>query len=84
MNMNLSELINEIISEWAYRCENGMPNPKNPTHLKELSIVLNEMGLGHVKSEILEELREADKNLQTQFLIKKFRIKEQMVLIRKE
>jgi hypothetical protein len=70
MNMNLSGLINEILSEWAYRCDNGMPNPKNETHLKELSIVLNEMGLGHVKSEILEELREADKQFTNPILNK--------------
>jgi len=60
MNMNLSELINEIVSDWAYRVNDGMPNPKNPIHVKELEIVLNEMGLGHVKSEILQSLNEAE------------------------
>ncbi len=54
--MNLSELINEILSEWAYRCDDGMPNPKNPTHLKELSIVLKEMGLSHIKDALVENL----------------------------
>ena len=58
--MNLSELINEIVSDWAYRVNDGMPNPKNPMHVKELEIVLNEMGLGHVKSEILQSLNEAE------------------------
>ena len=58
--MNLSELINEIVSDWAYRVNDGMPNPKNPIHVKELEIVLNEMGLGHVKSEILQSLNEAE------------------------
>ena len=58
--MNLSELINEIVSDWAYRVNDGMPNPKNPMHIKELEIVLNEMGLGHVKSEILQSLNEAE------------------------
>jgi hypothetical protein len=56
MNMNLSELINEILSEWAYRVENGMPDPKNPTHLKELGIVLSEMGLSHIKDTLVENL----------------------------
>jgi hypothetical protein len=37
-----------------------MPNPKNPMHVKELEIVLNEMGLGHIKSEILQSLNEAE------------------------
>ena len=58
--MNLSELINEIVADWAYRVNDGMPNPKNPMHVKELEIVLNEMGLGHVKSEILKSLNEAE------------------------
>jgi hypothetical protein len=56
MNMNLSELINEILSEWAYRCDNGTPNPKNPIHLKELGIVLSEMGLSHIKNDLVENL----------------------------
>ena len=54
--MNLSELINEILSEWAYRVEDGMPNPKNPTHLKQLGIVLSEMGLSHIKPQLVENL----------------------------
>ena len=54
--MNLSELINEILSEWAYRCDDGMPNPKNPTHLKELGDVLSEMGLSHIKNDLVENL----------------------------
>jgi hypothetical protein len=56
MNMNLSELINEILSEWAYRVDDGMPNPKNPTHLKELGIVLSEMGLSHIEGQLVENL----------------------------
>jgi len=56
MNMNLSELINEILSEWAYRVENGMPNPKNPIHLNELGIILSEMGLSHIKNDLVENL----------------------------
>jgi len=56
MNMNLSELINEILSEWAYRVENGMPDPKNPIHVKELGIVLSEMGLSHIKNTLIENL----------------------------
>ena len=54
--MNLSELINEILSEWAYRCDDGMPNPKNPIHLKELGVVLSEMGLSHIKNALVENL----------------------------
>jgi hypothetical protein len=58
--MNLSELINEIVSDWAYRVNDGMPNPKNPIHVKELENVLSEMGLGHIKSELLKSLNEAE------------------------
>ena len=54
--MNLSELINEILSEWAYRVDDGMPNAKNPIHLKELGIVLSEMGLSHIKDTLVENL----------------------------
>jgi len=56
MNMNLSELINEILSEWAYRVDDGMPNPKNPIHIKELGIILSEMGLSHIKNTLVENL----------------------------
>ncbi len=58
--MTLSELINEILSEWAYRVDDGMPNPKNPIHLKELSVVLSEMGLSHIKSTLIENITEAE------------------------
>jgi hypothetical protein len=56
MNMNISELINEIISEWSYRVENGMPDATNPAHLVHLGIVLKEMGLSHIKSALIENL----------------------------
>jgi hypothetical protein len=80
--MNISELINEIISEWAYRVDDGMPDAKNPIHLKELSIVLKEMGLSHIKDTLIEnlltekgktpeEIEEADKSFTNPILNKK-------------
>jgi hypothetical protein len=60
MNMNLSELINEILVEWAYRIDDGQPNPKNQKHISELSLVLSEMGLGEIKHELIQTLTEAD------------------------
>ena len=54
--MTITELIEEILNEWAYRVENGMPDPKNPIHLKELGIVLSEMGLSHIKNDLVENL----------------------------
>jgi len=60
MNMNLSELINEILVEWAYRIDDGQPNPKNQKHISELSLVLSEMGLSEIKHELIQTLTEAD------------------------
>jgi len=54
--MTITELIEEILNEWAYRVENGMPDPKNPIHIKELGIVLSEMGLSHIKNDLVENL----------------------------
>ena len=80
--MNITELINEIVSDWAYRVNDGMPDAKNPTHLKELGIVLKEMNLYHIKDELIENLltekgktpqdiAEADKNFSNPILNKK-------------
>ena len=68
--MNLSELINEILSEWAYRVDDGQPNPKNEKHLAQLSIVLSEMGLSDIKAELFENITEADKNFTNPILNK--------------
>jgi hypothetical protein len=58
--MTLSELINEILVEWAYRIDDGQPNPNNPKHINELSVVLSEMGLSEIKHELIQTLTEAD------------------------
>ena len=68
--MILSELINEIVTEWAYRVKDGMPNPKNPTHLTELGLVLSEMGLDAYKTQLIESLTEADKQFSNPVLNK--------------
>ena len=54
--MNITELINEIVSDWAYRVNDGMPDVKNPTHLKELRIVLKEMGISQIEDILIENL----------------------------
>jgi hypothetical protein len=56
MNMKISDLINEIITEWSYRVENGMPDATNPMHIVHLGIVLKEMGLSHIKQPLIENL----------------------------
>jgi hypothetical protein len=53
-------LINDILEEWAYRVDNGMPNPKNSKHITELSLILSEMGLGGIKHQLIKNLMEAD------------------------
>ena len=58
--MTLSELIKEILSEWGCRVDDGMPNPKNPQHLKELVEVLEVMGLSSIKNELIGNLLEGD------------------------
>ena len=52
-------LINNILEEWAYRVDNGMPNPKNQKHLTELALILSEMGMGNIKDELIHNLMEA-------------------------
>ena len=75
--MNLSELINQILSEWAYRVDNGQPNPNNQKHLAELSIVLSEMGLSDIKNELFENLKEADKQFSNPVLNKVIKYKNE-------
>jgi hypothetical protein len=58
--MTLSELIKEILSEWGCRVDDGMPDPKNPQHLKELVEVLEVMGLSSIKNELIGNLLEGD------------------------
>jgi hypothetical protein len=58
--MTLSELIKEILSEWGCRVDDGMPDPKNSKHLKELVEVLEVMGLSSIKNELIENLLEGD------------------------
>ncbi len=80
--MNITELIKEIVSDWAYRVKDGMPDVKNPTHLKELRIVLKEMGISQIEDMLIENLltekgktpqdiAEADKNFTNPILNKK-------------
>ena len=84
--MNITELINEIVSDWAYRVNDGMPDVKNPTHLKELRIVLKQMGISQIEDILIENLltekgktpqniAEEDKNFTNPILNKKVNYK---------
>jgi hypothetical protein len=61
--MNISEIINDIVLEWSYRVNDGMPNPFNEQHITVLCEVLDDMGLQSVKYELIDnitQLSEAD------------------------
>ena len=64
-------LINNILEEWAYRVDNGMPNPNNPNHINELSQILIEMGLSEITDELIKNLSEAEAQFTNPLLNKK-------------
>ena len=63
-------LINDIVEKWADRLENRAPNPNNPNHINELSIILTEMGMYEIKDELIGNLTEADKQFSNPLLNK--------------
>jgi hypothetical protein len=60
---NISEIIEEILVEWAYRVHDGMPNPKNAQHIQELRESMEELNLPNkVIYEVIQNLiNEEDK-----------------------
>ena len=42
---HISEIIDEILVEWAYRVHDGMPNPKNVQHIHNLRESMEELNL---------------------------------------
>jgi hypothetical protein len=42
---HISEIIEDILVEWAYRVHDGMPNPKNAQHIQELRESMEELNL---------------------------------------
>ena len=42
---HISEIIENILVEWAYRVHDGMPNPKNSQHIQELRESMEELNL---------------------------------------
>ena len=42
---HISEIIEDILVEWAYRVHDGMPNPKNSTHIQQLRESMEELNL---------------------------------------
>ena len=53
-----NSIIDEILTEWAYRVPDGMPNPKNDYHVFQLEEYLNELRLPRrVVKKVLEKVR---------------------------
>ena len=42
---HISEIIEDILVEWAYRVHDGMPNPQNALHIQELRESMEELKL---------------------------------------
>ncbi len=58
-----NQIIEKILIEWAYRVDNGMPNPKNKEHISILSEVFFDLGLSEIKNEFIQILlTEEDKS----------------------
>ena len=66
---HISEIIEDILVEWAYRVHDGMPNPKNAQHIHELRESMKEMNLPNdVIYKVIHNLVEGDKNLNNDVL----------------
>jgi len=61
--------IDKILTEWAYRVHNGMPNPSNSYHVVQLEQYLNELRLPRrVVQKVLEKVRKYKDNAQNKAL----------------
>ena len=59
---NFEQFISDLITEVSYRTNEGIINFDNPAHIDILSEVLDEMGLSEIKSELFQNLFEAEEN----------------------
>ena len=65
---NISEIIEEILVEWAYRVHDGMPNPKNAQHIHELRESMEELNLPNkVIYEVINNLINEVTDKETEF-----------------
>ena len=59
---HISEIIEDILVEWAYRVHDGMPNPKNTQHIQELRESMEELNLPNkVIYEVIQNLINEEK-----------------------
>lgn len=61
---HISEIIEDILVEWAYRVHDGMPNPKNAQHIRQLRESMEELNLpNNVIYQVIQNLiNEEDKD----------------------
>jgi len=66
---HISEIIEDILVEWAYRVHDGMPNPKNTQHIQELRESMEELNLpNNVIYQVIENLITEGANNRTEDL----------------
>ena len=60
---HISEIIEDILVEWAYRVHDGMPNPKNTLHIVELRESMEELNLpNNVIYQVIQNLINEEEN----------------------
>ena len=60
---HISEIIEDILVEWAYRVHDGMPNPKNALHIVELRESMEELNLpNNVIYQVIQNLINEEEN----------------------
>ena len=65
---NISEIIEDILVEWAYRVHDGMPNPKNAQHIHELRESMEELNLpNNVIYQVIQNLINEVTDKETKF-----------------
>ena len=64
----ISNILDEILLEWAYRVDDGMPDFKNSLHLIELRKVLNELKMpSEFSNTLIQNLNELEFSNQAEF-----------------
>ena len=60
---HISEIIENILIEWAYRVHDGMPNPKNAQHIQELRESMEELNIpNNVIYQVIKNLINEDRD----------------------
>ena len=66
--IHISEIIEDILVEWAYRVHDGMPNPKNTQHIQELRESMEELNLpNNVIYQVIQNLINEVTDKETKF-----------------